>query len=164
MKNPTTSERVSDRELVLTRTVDAPPRIVWQAWTRADLFRRWWVPKSLGLNLISCELDVRTGGTYRLVFRHGDADMAFFGRYLEVTPYSRIVWTNEEGGEDGQVTTLTLEEKGDTTLLVMRDLYRSKEALDAAIESGSTSGNGETFDQLEELLVTLSATGTAVPA
>jgi uncharacterized protein YndB with AHSA1/START domain len=157
MKNPTTTERKSDRELVATRTFNAPARIVFEAWTRPELLKRWWAPKSFGLTMISCEADVRVGGTYRLVFRH-DAfpePMAFFGRYIEVTPHSRLVWTNEEGDGGGQVTTVTFEEKGGKTLLVMHDLYPSKEALDAAIASGSTSGTGETFEQLDELLVTL---------
>jgi uncharacterized protein YndB with AHSA1/START domain len=157
MKNPTTTERTSDRALVATRTFNAPARIVFEAWTRPELLKRWWAPKSFGLTMISCEADVRVGGTYRLVFRH-DAfpePMAFFGRYIEVTPHSRLVWTNEEGDGGGQVTTVTFEEKGGKTLLVMHDLYPSKEALDAAIASGSTSGTGETFEQLDELLVTL---------
>jgi uncharacterized protein YndB with AHSA1/START domain len=157
MKNPTTTERKSDRELVVTRTFNAPARIVFEAWTRPELLERWWAPKSFGLTLISCEADVRVGGTYRLVFRH-DAfpePMAFFGRYIEVTPHSRLAWTNEEGDGGAQVTTVTFEEKGGRTLLVMHDLYPSKEALDAAIASGSTSGTAETFEQLDELLVTL---------
>ena len=155
MKNPTTAQRVSDRELVVTRTFDAPPSIVFEAWTKPELFQRWWVPKSLGMTMIVRELDVRTGGRYRLAFPTGDdpsKQMEFFGRYLEVTPPSRLVWTNEEAGEAGQVTTVTLEEKDGKTLLVMRELYPSKEALDEAIASGATSGNAETFDQLEELL------------
>ena len=159
MKNLTTTERTSDRELVVTRTFNAPARIVFEAWTKPELLKRWWAPKSFGLTMISCEADVRVGGTYRLMFRH-DAfaePLAFFGRYLEVTPHSRLVWTNEEGEGGGQVTTVTLEEKGGKTLLVMHDLYPSKEALDAAIASGSTSGTGETFEQLDELLVTLGA-------
>ena len=157
MKNATTVERKSERELVTTRTFDGPARLVFRAWTEAELFRRWWVPKSCGLSLLSCELDVRVGGTYRLVFSHPSAPqpMAFFGRYLEVVPNSRLVWTNDEGGDGGAVTTVTFEEKDGKTLLVMRDLYPSKEALDEAIASGSTSGTGETFEQLEELLVTL---------
>lgn len=158
MKNRTTTERTSERELVVTRTFDAPARIVFEAWTKADLFKRWWVPKSCGLTMLSCELDVRVGGSYRLVFAvGGDASksMAFFGKYLEVTPYSRFVWTNDEGEGEGAVTTVTLEEKGGKTLLTMRDLYPSKEALDEAIASGSTSGTNETFEQLDELLVTL---------
>jgi len=158
-KNPTTTERKSDRELVVTRTFNGPARIVFEAWTKPELLKRWWAPKSFGLTMISCEADVRVGGTYRLVFRH-DAfpePMAFFGRYIEVIPHSRLVWTNEEGEGGGQVTTVTFEEKGGKTLLVMHDLYPSKEALDAAIASGSTSGMGETFEQLDELLVTLGA-------
>ena len=159
VKNPTTAERTSDRELVVTRMFNGPARIVFEAWTRPELFTRWWVPKSFGLTLVSCEMDVRVGGTYRLVFRHDASPepMAFFGRYLEVIPPSRLVWTNEEGGDGGQVTTLTFEEKAGRTLLVMRDLYPSKDALDEAIASGSTSGMDETFEQLDELLVTLGA-------
>ena len=159
MKNPTTTERTSDRELVVTRTINGPARIVFEAWTRPELFKRWWVPKSFGVSLLSCEADVRVGGQYRFVFGHGDSTMAFFGRYLEVTPHSRLVWTNEEGGGSEQVTTVTFEEVGGKTRLVMRDLYPSKEALDEAIASGSTGGTGETFEQLDELLAAL---GTSV--
>ncbi len=150
----TTAERKSDRELVVTRTFNAAPRLVFEAWTKAELFKRWWVPKSFGLTLLSCELDVRVGGTYKLVFSHPAAPqpMEFFGRYVEVSPHSRLVWTNEEGGVAGPVTTVTFEARGSETLLVMHDLYPSKEALDAAIASGSTSGSGETFDQLAGLL------------
>ena len=157
--NLTTMDRTSDRELVITRTFNAPPRIVFEAWTRPELFKRWWVPKSTGMSLLSCEMDVRVGGSYRLVFRH-DAfpePMAFFGRYIEVTPHSRLVWTNDEGGEGGAVTTVTFEEKSGKTLLVLHDLYPSKEALDAAIASESTGGFAEQFEQLDELLVTLGA-------
>ena len=157
MKNRTTSERKSGRELVVTRTINGPARLVFEAWTKPELFKQWWVPKSLGLTLLSCDMDVRAGGTYRLVFKHGASEpMAFYGRYTEVTPPSRLVWTNEEGGEDGPVTTVTFEEQGDKTLVVLHELYPSKEALDAAIASGSTSGDmNETFDQLDELIVTL---------
>jgi uncharacterized protein YndB with AHSA1/START domain len=159
MKNPTTTERKSDREIVVTRTINGPAPIVFEAWTRPELFKRWWVPKSTGMSLVSCEMDVRAGGTYRLVFRH-DAfpePMAFFGRYIEVTPHSRLVWTNEEDEGGGQVTTVTFEKKGGKTLLVVHDLYHSKEALDAAIASESTGGFSEQFEQLDELLVTLGA-------
>ena len=154
MKNRTTVERKSERELVVTRTFNGPARIVFEAWTQPELLKRWWAPKSFGVFFISCEADVRTGGTYRFVFGHPDSaqPMAFFGRYLEVTPHSRLVWTNEEGGEGGAVTTVTFEERGAQTLVVMRDLYPSKEALDAAIASGSTGGCGEQFEQLDQLL------------
>ncbi|HEY7188650.1 MAG TPA: SRPBCC family protein, partial [Vicinamibacterales bacterium] len=156
MKNRTTVERKSERELVVTRTFNGPARIVFEAWTKPELFKQWWVPKSFGLSLLSCEMDVRVGGTYRLVFSHpaSPEGMAFFGRYTEVMPHSRLVWTNEEGGEDGAVTTVTFEERGAGTQVVMHDLYPSKEALDA---SGSTGGVSETFEQLDELLVTLGA-------
>src|SRR3954454_21013044 len=159
MKNRTTVERTSEREVVVTRTFNGPARLVFQAWTRPELFKRWWVPKSFGLSMLSCDMDVRLGGTYRLVFSHpaSGEPMAFFGRYNEVTPHSRLVWTNDEGGEDGAVTTVTFEERGSETVVVMRDLYPSKEALDEAMTSGSTSGFGETFEQLDELLVALPA-------
>lgn len=150
--NRTTVERKSERELVVTRTFDAPARIVFEAWTQPDLFKRWWGPKSMGILLRSCEMDVRTGGGYRLVFSNG---MEFFGKYLEVTPPSRLVWTNEEGGEAGPITTVTFEEKGGKTLLVMHELYPSKEALDAA-GTGAAEGMVELFGQLDELLVELS--------
>lgn len=157
MQNRTTMERKSDRELVATRSFNAPARIVFQAWTTPELFQRWWVPKSFGLTLLSYEADVRVGGHYRLVFSHPDAPepMAFFGTYLEVTPHSRLVWTNEEAGEAQQVTTVTLEEQGDRTLLVVHDLYPSKEALDEALASDAAGALPEQFDALDELLVTL---------
>ena len=154
MKNRTTVERKSERELVVTRTFNGPARIVFEAWTKPELFRRWWAPKSMGMSLLSCEMDVRVGGKYRLQFEH-DA-MAFFGTYLEVTPHSRLVWTNEEGGEGGPVTTVTFEEEGGKTLLVMHELYPSKEALDAA-GTGAADAMVETFAQLDELLLTLGA-------
>ncbi|HUM11295.1 MAG TPA: SRPBCC family protein [Myxococcaceae bacterium] len=158
----TEAERSSERELVVTRTFRFPPRLVFEAWTRPELFQRWWVPKSLGITLLSCEMDVRVGGKYRLVFRHPAAPgpVAFFGVYQEVTPPSRLVWTNEEGGENGHVTAVTFEASGGDTLLVMRDIYPSKEALDEAIASGSTSGDmNETFGQLDALLGTLATSG-----
>ena len=159
MKNRTTVERKSESELVATRTFNAPARIVFQAWTTPELFQRWWVPKSFGLTLLSYEADFRVSGRYRLVFRHPAAPepMAFFGTYLEVTPHSRLVWTNEEGGDGGQVTTVTFEDKDGKTLLVMHELYSSKEALDEAIASGSTGALPEQFELLDELLVTLDA-------
>lgn len=158
MKRTTTAERTSERELVVTRTFDAPAHVVFEAWTRPELLQRWWVPKSFGITFVSCEADVRTGGTYRFVFSHPDFEqpMAFFGRYLEVTPDALIVWTNEESG-DGAVTRVTFEETDGKTLLALRELYPSKQALDDALASGSagTGAAGEQFDLLDELLVTL---------
>ena len=157
MKSHTTVERKSERELVVTRTVNGPARIVFEAWTNPELLKRWWVPKSAPLTLVSCEMDVRVGGKYLLVFSMQGSGFEVFGKYLEVTPHSRLVWTNDEAGDAGQVTTLTLEERNGKTLLVVHDLYPSKEALDDAIASGSTSGMPESLEQLDELLVTLGA-------
>jgi uncharacterized protein YndB with AHSA1/START domain len=158
-KAGTTAERASDRELVVTRTVDGPARIVFEAWSRPELFQRWWTPKSFGITLISYEADIRTGGGYRLVMGHpaSEQPMAFFGRYIEVTPPSRIVWTNDEGGENGQVTTVTFEEKDGATRVVVHELYPSKEALDETMADGSTTGWGEQFEQLDELIASLDA-------
>ncbi len=158
MKNSTTVERKSERELVVTRTFNGPAHIVFEAWTKPELIKRWWAPASFGISFISCDADVRTGGTYRFVFSHSASEqpMAFFGRYIEVTPHSRIVWTNEESA-DNAITTVTFEEKDGKTRLVLHELYPSKQALDDAIASGSTgtSGAGEQFELLDELLVTL---------
>ena len=157
MKNRTTVERKSERELVVTRTFNGPVRIVFEAWTTPELFKRWWVPKSCGMTMLSCEMDVRVGGRYRLVFGHDASNTAeFFGTYIEVTPHSRLVWTNDEGSDGGPITTVTFEEKAGTTLLVMHELHSSKEALDAA-GTGAADALVETFAQLDELLVTLGA-------
>jgi uncharacterized protein YndB with AHSA1/START domain len=158
MKDRTTVERKSERELVVTRTFDGPARIVFEAWTRPELLKRWWAPKSTGVSLVSCEADVRVGGRYRFEFGHaGSKPMVFFGRYLEVTPHSRLVWTNEES-DDAATTTVTFEEKDGKTVLVLHELYPSKEALDGAL-SGMEGGMPEQFAQLDELLVTLGASG-----
>jgi uncharacterized protein YndB with AHSA1/START domain len=153
MRNRTTVQRKSEREVVVTRTFNGPARIVFEAWTKPELFRRWWVPKSMGMSLLSCEMDVRVGGKYRLEF---EPDVAFFGTYLEVTPHSRLAWTNEEGGEGGPVTTVTFEEQDGKTLVVMHELHSSKEALDAA-GTGAADAMVETFAQLDELLLSLGA-------
>jgi len=155
MSNPTTAERTSEREIIVTRTFNGPARIVFEAWTKAELFRLWWPPKSLGMVLQSCEMDVRVGGGYRLEFGEDPANtMAFFGRYTEVTPPSRLVWTNDES-PDGPVTTVTFEEKDGRTFVVLHELYPSKDALDASI--GASEGLPEQFAQLDELLLTRAA-------
>ena len=153
----TTVQKKSEREVVVTRTFDAPARLVFEAWSKPELFKKWWVPRSMGMTLRSCELDVRTGGKYRLVFGDDPANpMAFFGKYLDVVPNKRIVWTNEESGDAGSVTTVTFEERDGKTLLVMSELYPTKEALDAA-GTGAQEAMNETFGQLDELLAELSA-------
>lgn len=155
--NRTTVERKSDRELVVTRTVNGPSRIVFEAWTKPNLFTRWWLPKSFGVTLLSYEMDIRTGGTYRLVLRPRaeEQPMVFFGRYIEVLPHSRLVWTNDEGGEGGAVTTVRFEEKAGKTRVIVHEFYSSKEALDEAITSGSTGAWPEQFEALDDLVATL---------
>jgi len=154
VKNRTTVERTSEREVVVTRIIDGPARLVFEAFSRAELLRRWWVPRSMGMNLLSCEVDARVGGRYRLEFDVGGAEpAAFFGTYVEVEPYSRLAWTNDEGGEGGSVTTVTFEETGGKTRVVLRESHSSKEALDAA--GGAADAMPETFDQLQELVVAL---------
>jgi uncharacterized protein YndB with AHSA1/START domain len=149
-KNRTNVERTSDRERVVTRTINGPARVVYEAWTQPAIFKRWWVPKASAMSLLSCELDVRVGGKYRLVFDFGASKtMAFFGTYTDVVPASRLVWTNEEDPAGGPVSTLTFEERGDKTLLVLTERYPSKEALDAVIGEGIEMGVPE-FDQLDE--------------
>jgi uncharacterized protein YndB with AHSA1/START domain len=154
VKSRTTVERKSDREVVVTRTINGPARIVFEAFTRAELFQRWWVPKSLGMTLLSCEMDARVGGKYRLVFDFSPEPVAFFGTYLEVTPPSRLAWTNDEGGEGGSVTTVTFKEEGGRTLVVLQERYASKEAFEAG-GAGAADAMGEQFDQLDALLVAL---------
>jgi uncharacterized protein YndB with AHSA1/START domain len=158
VKHATTVERKSDRELVVTRTVNGPARLVFEAWTKAELFRQWWVPRSYGLNLVSCAMDARVGGEYRLAFLTEGSTMEFFGTYLEVTPHSRLVWTNEEGDAGMTVTTVTFAEIAGRTLVTVHDLYPSKESLDA--NSGSTGALPEAFDQLDELLASLGSATT----
>jgi len=155
--NPTSIDRKGDRELVVTRTFDAPPSVVYRAWSQAELFKRWWMPRSIaGVSLVSCEMDVRTGGKYRLEFSAGGPDtMAFYGKYLEVVPNERIVWTNDEG-EEGAVTTVTFEERDGKTLLTFHEAYPSREALEEAMQ-GSAAGLPEQLDQLAELLAGMDA-------
>ncbi len=153
--NPVAAERSSDREFVVKRTVNGPARLVFAAWSQPELFRKWWLPKSMGMTMVSCEMDVRTGGSYRLVIGHPSAPepMAFFGKYIEVVPDARIVWTNEEDGDAGTVTTVTFEERGDVTVVTWRDLYPSKAALDEVIATGANGAPGdEQFGQLDDVL------------
>ncbi|MBS0478200.1 MAG: SRPBCC family protein [Proteobacteria bacterium] len=152
--NRTRIERRSDREIVVTRVFDAPPRLVFEAWTKPELFMRWWSPKSLGMRIIACDMDVRTGGGYRIAFGQDPAAMEFFGKYIEVVPNERLVWTNDEG-ENGAVTTVTFEEQGGRTLLTMSEYYPSKEAFEAG--GGAEGATPEQFAQLDDLLEELGA-------
>lgn len=154
MKDQAKAERTSERELVVSRVINGPARLVFAAWTNPELFKQWWVPKSAPIKLVSCAMDVRTGGTYKLTFSAGSQSMDFFGKYLDVTPYSRLVWTNDEGGEAAAtITTVTFQEIDGTTLVTVHDLYPSKEALDEAISSGSSGAMPEQLGQLDQLIV-----------
>lgn len=149
--NRTAVERRSEREIVVTRTFDAPVRLVFEAWTKPELFQVWWVPSTSPVPLLSCEMDVRTGGGYRLTFGHDAANSrAFFGRYLDVSPPDRLVWTNDES-QDGAVTTVTFADQDGRTLLTLRELYPSKEALDQSFVGMEDAMPGQ-FAQLDELL------------
>ena len=151
-QNRTSVERKGTRELLVTRLFDAPPSMVYQAWSRPELFQRWWMPRSAsGISLLSCDMDVRTGGKYRLEFGTGGSDsMAFYGEYLEVVPNERIVWTNDEG-EEGAITTVTFEDQGGKTLLRFHEIYPSAAALEEALQ-GSAATLPEQLAQLEQLL------------
>ena len=158
-KGRTAVERRGERELVVTRTFDAPVRLVFDAWTKPELFQLWWAPRSSSVPMLSCEMDVRTGGGYCIAFGHDAANArAFFGKYLDVSPPSRLVWTNDEGDQEGAVTTVTFEEADGGTLLVMQELYPSKEALDQSFV-GMEDAAPEQFEQLDELLASLGARG-----
>jgi uncharacterized protein YndB with AHSA1/START domain len=152
-KNPTKAERKSDRELVVSRIINGPARIVFEAWTKPELLQRWWIPEGAPMKLVSFEADVRVGGSYRVVFNFQGSELAFFGTYREVTPYSRLVWTNDEAGDQGQVSTVTFEEKAGKTLVVMHELYPTKEAADAALASGSQEGAVAQFEQLDAFVI-----------
>jgi uncharacterized protein YndB with AHSA1/START domain len=156
IKNRTTVERKSDREVVVTRTINGPARIIFDAFTKPELLKRWWTPKSFGVFFLSCEADVRVGGRYRFVFGlEGSPPMAFTGKYVEVTPPTRLVWTSDESEAGESVTTVTFEETAGKTLVVIREIHPSKEALDAHLASGWDQGMRETLDQLDELAVAL---------
>lgn len=150
MARPTVVERISDRELEAVRLFDAPPALVFRAWSDADIFRRWWIPEGAPITLVGCDMDVRTGGTYRLEFAAGDQTMAFYGKYLDVVRNERIVWTNDEG-EDGGVTTVTFEEQDGKTLLTYREAYPTPEALEEAM-AGSAQGLPQQLEQLDAML------------
>jgi uncharacterized protein YndB with AHSA1/START domain len=151
MTHSTTVNRASDRDLVVTRMFDAPANSVFSAWTTPALMQRWWAPRSFGMVLSACEMDVRVGGRYRVEFETaGPEPLAFFGRYLEVVPGSRLVWTNEES-DQGAVTTITFDERDGGTLLTMHERYPSKQALDEAFD-GTNACASEQFAQLDALL------------
>jgi uncharacterized protein YndB with AHSA1/START domain len=158
-KNPTTMDLQGDRAIVISRTFNGPPRIVFEAWTKAELVKRWWAPRSLGVSIVSVDADIRVGGGYRYVIAPPNGEpVAFSGEYTEIKPYSRLVYTSifEPAREAGAaIVTVTFEEQDGKTRLVAHELYPSAEARSAAIGSGMEHGMRETMDQLDELVATL---------
>jgi uncharacterized protein YndB with AHSA1/START domain len=158
-RNETIVERTSDRELVVTRTFNAPAHIVFEAWTEPELLKRWWAPKSFGVSLFECDQDLRVGGAYRFAFGRDPKDPEVFsGRYLEVDPPSRLVLTQlyERMSDVGDVVaTAAFEESEGRTRLTLRQLFPSKEALEGALASGMGRGMRVTLDQLDELVASM---------
>jgi len=158
-RNETIVERLTDCELVVTRTFDVPAQIVFDAWTKPELLKRWWAPKSFGVSLFECEQDVRVGGSYRFAFgRDPKNPEVFSGRYLEVDPPSRLVLTQlyERMPDVGDVVvTATFEENRGRTRLTVHQLFPSTEALEGALASGMERGMRVTLDQLDELVASM---------
>jgi uncharacterized protein YndB with AHSA1/START domain len=158
-RNETTVERTSDRELVVTRTFDAPAHVVFDAWTKPELLKRWWAPKSFGVSLFECEQDLRVGGAYRFAFgRDPKNPEVFSGRYLGVDPPARLVLTQiyERMAHVGEaVVTADFAEIEGRTHLTLRQLFPSKEALEGALASGMERGMRITLDQLDELVASM---------
>lgn len=162
--NPTTMEVEGDRDVVISRVFRAPPRIVFEAYTKPELVRRWWAPRSMGVELGEVSAEVRVGGRYRYVTRTPEGDMAFSGTYTEVSPPSRLVYTQvfEPMADAGHaVVTVTFTEQAGQTRMVSHERYPSKEARDAALASGMEEGMRETMDQLDALVASLHAGGRA---
>ncbi len=156
--NHTTMELKSDREIVIARTFNGPARLVFDAWTKPELVKRWWAPKSRGVSVVGCDADVRVGGNYRYVLRRDTGDeFGFSGNYTEVTPHSRLVYTQcfEPIPDAEAIITVTFDEQDGKTRLVAHELYPSKEAREGALASGMEQGMRETMDQLEKLVASL---------
>jgi len=161
-KHDTSMELRDDRDVVIARTFNAPARLVYDAWTKPEFVRRWWAPRSHGVSLVVCDADIRVGGAYRYVMRKdgdgADGDIGFSGRYVELTPHSRIVLTQifEPMADAGEVViTVSFDEVDGQTHLVSQERYPSKEARDAAVGAGMEQGMRESMDQLEALVVAL---------
>ncbi|MGA7329822.1 MAG: SRPBCC family protein [Rhodomicrobium sp.] len=159
IRNETIVERSADRELVVIRTFNAPVHIVFDAWTKPELLKRWWAPKSFGVSLFECESDLRVGGAYRYAFgRDPKHPEVFSGRYVEVNSPSRLVLTQvyERMSDAGEaVVTATFEESQGRTRLTLHQLFPSKEALEGALASGMELGMRVTLDQLDALVASM---------
>jgi len=164
MKNTETLEVTTptDREIVLTRVFDAPRRLVFDAWTKPELLKRW-LGAFGGWSLVVCEIDLRVGGAYRYVWRDPEgAEMGMRGVYREVVPPERLVATEsfDEPWYPGEaVDTIALREDGGKTTVTTTVLYQSREARDIALKSGMEQGVAAGYDKLAELLASGMAQG-----
>jgi uncharacterized protein YndB with AHSA1/START domain len=156
----TTLTTPSDREIVITRVVAAPRRLVFEAWTSPEHLPRWMLgPK--GWTMPVCEVELRVGGAWHFVWRRSDGtEMAMRGVYQEIVPPERLVCTESWGGEWPEtLNTLVLSEEGGKTTITNRVLYPSREARDAALKTGMQEGMSESFDRLAEYLAQLHKNG-----
>jgi len=142
----------TDREIVMTRVFDAPRRLVFDAFSKPELLKRWFGPR--GWSLVVCEVDLRVGGGFRFVLRGPDGkEMGMRGVYREIAPPERSVHMEsfDDFPGESQVTAVFVEEGGKTTLTATV-LYPSREVRDAVLKSGMEHGAAESYDKLNELL------------
>lgn len=152
--NHTSMELVADREIVIALVFRAPARIVFDAWTRPELVRRWWAPRSHRVEVVDCQADVRAGGKYRYLLRKDGRDLGFSGTYREVTPHARLVYTQVFEPVPGSevIVSVTFDERDGETHLLAHELHPSKEARAAALATGMEQGMRESMEQLDELV------------
>lgn len=150
----------TDREIAMTRVFDAPRALVFDAFTKPELVRRWLLGPS-GWTMPVCEIDLRVGGRYRYVWRKaGVPDMGMGGVFREIVPAERIVATEsfDEAWYEGEaVDTTVFQEKGGRTTVTMTMLLGSKEIRDKILKSGMEKGVAESYDRLEEILASQTA-------
>jgi uncharacterized protein YndB with AHSA1/START domain len=142
----------TDREIVMTRVFDAPRHLVFDAFSKPELLKRWFGPR--GWSLVVCEVDLKVGGGFRFVLRGPDGkEMGMRGVYREIVPPERSVHMEsfDDYPGESQVTSVFVEQRGQTTLTVTV-LYPSREVRDAVIKSGMEHGAAESYDRLAELL------------
>jgi len=160
MKNAGTLKLTTptDREISMTRVFDAPRRLVFDAFTKPELVKRWLLGPP-GWTMPVCEIDLRVGGAYRYVWRHADGkEMGMGGIYREIVPQERLVCTElfDEAWYPGEaLVTTILAEQGGRTTLTSTMLYVSQETRDAVLKSGMERGVAASYDRLEELLVSI---------
>jgi len=149
----------TEREIVMTRVFDAPRRLVFDAFSKPELLKRWFGPR--GWSLAVCEVDLKVGGGFRFVLRGPDGrEMGMRGVYREIVPPERSVHMEsfDDYPGESQVTAVFVEENGKTTLTATV-LYPSKEVRDIVIKSGMEHGAAESYDKLAELLASMGSEG-----